>query len=155
MSFIVGESTGTFEVEAPELNRLFIPPPPNTREELTSPEAAARVFGRHLFGMDREACVAAYLDTKHRLLAVETVSIGSVDHTFMTPRDIFRGALLVNASALIVSHNHPSGDPEPSRDDEAVTRRIARAGELIGIELLDHIVVGGTNWVSMARRGTV
>lgn len=125
------------------------------RPALTSPEAAAEVFVAELAGADRERCLAALLDTKHRLLEVATVSVGSIDHTFMSPREVFRDALLANAAALVLAHNHPSGDPEPSRDDELVTRRLVRAGELIGVEVLDHLVVGGQRWVSLARRGAV
>ena len=125
------------------------------RPALTSPEHAAEVLVPQVAGADRERCVAALLDTKHRLLEVAVVSIGSLDHTFMAPREVFRDGLLANAAALVLAHNHPSGDPEPSRDDEAVTRRLVRAGELIGIELLDHLVVGGQRWVSLARRGVV
>ena len=73
----------------------------------------------------------------------------------MTPHGIFRDALIGNAAALILAHNHPSGDPEPSRDDERVTRRLAEAGRLLGVEVLDHLVVGGGSWVSLARRGLV
>jgi DNA repair protein RadC len=125
------------------------------RPALTSPEAAAAVLATELAGADRERCVAALLDTKHRLLAVVTVSIGSLDHTFMAPREVFRDALLANAAAMVLAHNHPSGDPEPSRDDELLTRRLVRAGELIGVEVLDHLVVAGQEWVSLARRGVV
>jgi DNA repair protein RadC len=125
------------------------------RPEVTSPEAAAEVLVPPLRDRDRERCVAALLDTKHRLLDVVTVSVGSIDHTFMAPREVFRDALLANASAVVLAHNHPSGDPEPSRDDELVTRRLVRAGELVGVEVLDHLVVGGDRWISLARRGVV
>jgi DNA repair protein RadC len=125
------------------------------RPEVTAPERAAEVLVPPLAGADRERCVAALLDTKHRLLELVTVSVGSLDHTFMAPREVFRDALLANAAALVLAHNHPSGDPEPSRDDELVTRRLVRAGELIGVELLDHLVIGGRAWVSLARRGHV
>lgn len=123
------------------------------RPAVTSPEAAAELVIPALDGLDRERCLALLLDTKHRLLALETVSIGSVDHTFMAPREVFRDALLANASAVVLAHNHPSGDPEPSRDDEAITRRLVSAGELVGVSVLDHVVTGGTRWVSLARRG--
>jgi DNA repair protein RadC len=125
------------------------------RPSVTSPEAAADLVAPRLAGADRERCVAALLDTKHRLLRLVTVSIGSIDHTFMSPREVFRDALLANAAALVLAHNHPSGDPEPSRDDERVTRRLVQAGELVGVELLDHLVIGGDRWVSLARRGAV
>lgn len=126
---------------------------PSQRPAITSPEAAADLVVPLLQDRDRERCVALLLDTKHRLIRQETVSIGTVDHTFVNPREIFRDALLANASALVLAHNHPSGDADPSRDDELVTRRVHQAGQLLGIELLDHLVVGAARWVSLARRG--
>ncbi len=133
----------------------FRPPDLAERVEVTSPESVADLLLPELDGRDRERCVAVLLDTKHRLLEVVTVSVGSLDHTFMAPREVFRDALLANAAALALGHNHPSGDPEPSRDDELLTRRLVRAGELVGVELLDHLVVGAGRWISLARRGLV
>lgn len=133
----------------------FLPGPPEDRVEVTSPEAAAELVGATLVGWDRERCVALLLDTKHRLIDLVTVSIGSVDHTFMAPREVFRDALLANASAVVLAHNHPSGDPEPSRDDRDVTVRLVRAGRLLGVEVLDHLVIGAARWVSLARRGVI
>lgn len=127
--------------------------PEGGRPAITSPEQAAAVLVPALDGSDRERCVAALLDTKHQLLDTVVVSVGSIDHTFMGPREIYRDALLANASAVVLAHNHPSGDPEPSRDDDAVTRRLAAAGELMGIDLLDHLVVAAGRWISLARRG--
>jgi len=125
------------------------------RVRLGDPEEVADFVVPLIGGADREHCLAVQLDTKHRVLSVATVSIGSIDHTFMTPHGIFRDALIGNAAALVLAHNHPSGDPEPSRDDERVTRRLVEAGRLLGIEVLDHLVVGGGGWVSLARRGLV
>lgn len=120
---------------------------------VTSPEAAAALLVPELAGRDRERCVALLLDTRHRLLELRTVSIGSIDHTFMSPREVFRDALLANAAAVVLGHNHPSGDAAPSRDDRRVTRRLAEAAEVIGIDLLDHLVVGDGRWTSLARAG--
>lgn len=133
----------------------FHPRSQPARTVVTSPEAAARVFAPLAEGADRERCLAALLDTRHRLLATALVSVGSVDHTFMAPREVFRDALLANASAVVLAHNHPSGDPEPSDDDVAVTHRLAAAGNLVGVELLDHLVLAGERWVSLARRGVL
>ncbi|MTV26439.1 DNA repair protein RadC [Nitriliruptoraceae bacterium ZYF776] len=135
--------------------RLYRPGAPEDRPEITSPEAAADVLLPVLDGLDREHCLTLNLDTKHRLVATTTVSVGSVDHTFMSPREVFRDALLHGASALVIAHNHPSGDAEPSRDDQLITRRLVRAGELVGVEILDHIVIGHERWVSLARRGAL
>lgn len=120
-----------------------------------SPEAAADLLLPAFVNADRERCVAAYVDTKHRVLSVVTISIGSIDHTFMSPREVFRDALLTNAAAVVLAHNHPSGDPEPSSDDMAVSRRLARSGSMIGVEVLDHLVIGDHRWVSLARRGAL
>ncbi len=133
----------------------FRPSLPRDRPEVVSPESAAQLVVPGFAGADRERCLAALLDTKHRLLNLAVVSVGSLDHTFMAPREVFRDALLANAAAIVLAHNHPSGDPEPSRDDEHVTRRLVRAGELVGVEVLDHLVVAGERWVSLARRGVV
>lgn len=131
----------------------FDPAPSPDRPAVASPEDAAGILVPLLAGADREQCVAALLDTKHRLLGTSVVSVGSIDHTFMSPREVYRDALTSNATALVLAHNHPSGDPAPSRDDRAVTRRLAAAGDLVGVQLLDHLVVAGDRWVSLARRG--
>lgn len=135
--------------------RWFRPGPPADRPQVGSPEAAAALVRPRLAGLDRERCLLVSLDTKHRLLAVDTVSVGTADHTFMAPREIFRDALLAGASALFVAHNHPSGDATPSADDRQVTRRLAQAGSTLGIELLDHLVIGDPDWVSLARLGVL
>ena len=146
-----------FDIDAPESlgQRRYYQPKTPDRIAVTEPEIAADVLMPHFDGLDREACIALYLDTKHRVQEVELVSLGSIDKTFMSPREIFRGALLLNTPALVIAHNHPSGDPEPSEDDVRVTRRIVRAGEIIGVDVLDHLVIGGQSWVSLARRGHI
>lgn len=133
----------------------FAPGPREQRPQVTSPEAAHAIVAPHLAGRDREHCLLVSLDIKHRLLDLTTISVGTADHTFMGPREIFRCALLAGASAVFLAHNHPSGDPTPSSDDRAVTRRIAQAGTTVGIEVLDHLVVGSPDWVSLAREGVL
>jgi DNA repair protein RadC len=133
------------------------PPRPGAahRIAVTSPERAAEVVGPMVVHRDREACAAALLDVRHAVLAVELVSLGSLDHTFMAPREIYRIALRHNAAAVVVAHNHPSGDATPSDDDVAVTTRLARAGDLVGVQLLDHLVIAPGRWTSLARAGHV
>lgn len=135
--------------------RTFRPGPPAGRPQVTGPEDAARLVGPLLAGRDREHCLLVTLDVKHRLLGVATVSVGTADHTFMAPREVYRDALLVGASAIFLAHNHPSGDATPSADDRALTRRLAQAGATLGVELLDHLVVGDPEWVSLARQGVL
>jgi DNA repair protein RadC len=135
--------------------REFRPGAPQQRPQVTSPEDAAQLVRPFLVGRDREHCLLVCLDTKHRLLRVATISIGTVDHTFMSPREVFREALLSGASAVFLAHNHPSGDATPSAQDRQVTRRLAEAGSTLGVQLLDHLVVGDPDWVSLAREGVV
>jgi DNA repair protein RadC len=133
----------------------FRPGDPADRPQVACPEDAVALVMPLLAGRDREHCLLVALDTKHRLLTVSTVSVGTTDHTFMAPREIFRDALLAGASALFVAHNHPSGDPSPSADDRQITRRLSQAGSLLGVELLDHVVIGDPGWKSLAREGVI
>ncbi len=140
---------------AGEHARVYRPGSPEDRPQITSPEGAAELLVPLLQDLDREHCVTLNLDVKHRVVATTTVSIGSVDHTFMGPREVFRDALLHGSGAIVIAHNHPSGDAEPSRDDERITRRLGQAGEILGVEVLDHLVIGHQRWVSLARRGAL
>lgn len=140
---------------AAEEARAFAPGSPDGRVQVGTPEDAFAVVGPLLVDRDRERCVLVSLDSRHRVIGVDMVSVGSVDHTFMAPREIFRDALLRGASAVVVAHNHPSGDPTPSADDRQVTRRLAQAGAAVGVDLLDHLVVGDPDWVSLAREGVL
>ena len=142
-------SCGTDE---PRLYRLV---PTAERPQFSTPEAAAEVFVPLLTGLDREHCLLASLDSRHRLIAVSQTSIGTIDHTFIAPREVLRDALLHGAAAVVVAHNHPSGDPDPSVADRLVTRRLSQAGALVGIDVLDHLIVGGRGWVSLARDGVI
>jgi len=103
---------------------------------------------------DREHMVAVYLDTKNRVIGVHTVSIGGIASTRCEPRAVFTPALLCNAARIIVSHNHPSGDPVPSPEDIACASALRAAGEILGIPVLDFIIVGrGTFYSLKERRG--
>jgi DNA repair protein RadC len=101
----------------------------------------------------REHFVAFDLNARHQLLARRLVSLGSLSASIVHPREVFQPAVAGSAAGLIVAHNHPSGDPEPSPEDVAVTRRLRDAGELLGIELIDHVVIAGRGWVSLKSRG--
>jgi DNA repair protein RadC len=105
-----------------------------------------------LRGLERERFCALLLDGKHRLLRALLVSEGTLNTSLVHPRDVFGPALREGAGALIVVHNHPSGDPEPSVEDLALTRRLHEAGELLGIPLVDHVVIADGGWVSLRER---
>ncbi len=110
-------------------------------------------FQPRLGALAREELHALLLDRRHRVLAYRVVSCGNDAHTIVDPRQIYREALLHRAGAVIVAHNHPSGDPTPSAADVEVTLRLVEAGRLLGVELLDHIVLGGGRWCSLREQG--
>ena len=122
---------------------------------LTDPASAGRYFAQRLRGHRHEVFAALFLDTRHRALAFEEMFQGTVDGAEVHPREVVRRALAHNAAAVIVGHNHPSGDAEPSSADRAVTARLKQALSLVEVRLLDHFVVGDGPAVSLASRGWV
>lgn len=109
---------------------------------LSSPCMAEPVLRDYLEGADREHFVVAMLDNKNKLIGITTISIGSLNASIVHPREIFKPAILCNAASIILSHNHPSGDPRPSQEDLSITDRLKKAGEIIGIPVTDHIILG-------------
>lgn len=133
----------------------FRPGPPQRRAQICTPDDAVPLVRPLLDGQDRELGILLALDTRHRLIATKIVSIGTAANTFLSPREVYRDALRHGASAIVVAHNHPSGDAEPSDDDRQITRRLAHAGHTLGIALLDHVIVGDPEWASLARLGVI
>ena len=124
------------------------------RREMDGPDEVAKVFAEHLRHADREHFVVMMLCTQNRLIGLNTVSIGTLNAALVSPREVFKAAILANAASIVVGHNHPSGDPAPSPEDLAVTDVLRRAGELLDIPVLDHVVVGdGGRYASLKRLG--
>lgn len=116
--------------------------PPGPRPQIATSEDAARIVIPFLTLRPVEHFGVLSLDTKHRVIGWDVVSIGTLDATIVHPRDVFRAAILQNAAAIVLAHNHPSGDTTPSPDDLTLTKRMATVGDLMGINVLDHIIVG-------------
>ena len=114
---------------------------------------AYQLVRQQLEDSDREVFLLVMLDTKNHIIGINTVSIGSLNASIVHPREVFKAALLANACALVFAHNHPSGDSTPSREDLEITRRLKEAGDLLGIRVLDHVIVGFGNYYSMADKG--
>lgn len=109
---------------------------------LTTPSDAAGLGRQFLEDLDREQVLVCCLDNKKQPVSINVVSIGTINCSEVHPREVFKTAVLSNAASIILFHNHPSGDPEPSPEDINITERIKEAGKILGIELLDHIVIG-------------
>jgi DNA repair protein RadC len=138
---------------AVELGRRIVRKPTDRRVQIrTAADAAEYVMDRMRY-LKKEHFVILHLDTKHCVIGEETASVGSLDASIVHPREIFKSAVKRSASAILCVHNHPSGDPTPSPEDVAITRRLMDAGRLLGIDVLDHIVVGDGRFVSLKAQG--
>lgn len=103
----------------------------------------------------KEHFLALHLDGKNRIICLDRVSTGSLNQSIVHPREVFKGALLSSAAAVVLVHNHPSGDPTPSTEDREITRRLREVGELVGIKVLDHVIVGEDRYVSFSELGII
>ncbi len=122
------------------------------RASVRSPSRVQRLLEERVRGSERETFFAILLDGKHALRRIEVVSVGTLTTSLVHPREVFRAAVREAAAALVCAHNHPSGDPEPSREDLDVTLRLVEAGKLLGIPLLDHVILGEGRFVSLRER---
>lgn len=112
---------------------------------LDSPQAVVELMVKELAQYDREVLCILNMKTDGQVINMNIVSVGTVNSSLVNPREVFKSSILSNASGIIAIHNHPSGNIKPSREDRNITKRLKECGELMGIELLDHIIIGGTN----------
>ena len=120
----------------------------------TSADNVFELF-RDLAKEAKENFVALHLDTKNRIICYDTVSIGSLSASIVHPREVYKTALLSSAAAVLFIHNHPSGDTAPSREDIEITKRLKEAGEILGIRVLDHLIIGEARFYSFANNGNL
>ncbi len=149
----VGRVKAAQMLAAFELGRRLLSPP--AEEPRVSSPAEAYTLVRDLKKARKEHLVALYLDAQNRLICRETVSIGSLNTTRTHPREVLQPAIVNSALAFVLVHNHPSGSLDPSRDDVEFTRTMARAGDLMGISLYDHLIVSHRGFVSLKERGLI
>lgn len=112
--------------------------------QIKNPNDAYELVKDELAALDREVFIVVSLNVRNKVLGLNVVSIGSINSSLVHPREVFKSAILLNASCIILLHNHPSGEIEPSKNDIELTKRLVEAGEVIGIDVIDHIVVGNT-----------
>lgn len=120
---------------------------------VSTPEALFTNY-RFLFdGQVRERFVVFWLSSSNRILGLEIISEGTLNSSLVHPREVFRGAIVATAASIIVAHNHPSENPEPSQEDLSVTKQIVETGKVIGVPVLDHVIFAGDGFTSLAERG--
>ncbi|SDF25870.1 DNA replication and repair protein RadC [Fontibacillus panacisegetis] len=120
---------------------------------IRSPRDAADIVMEQLRYLQKEHFVCLFLNTKNHIIAQETLSIGSLNASIVHPREVFRAAIKCCSASIVCAHNHPSGDPTPSSEDILITNRLCEAGEIVGIDVLDHIVIGDGEFVSLKEQG--
>lgn len=136
-----------------EIGRRLLLTASESRPQIRSPTDAAQLMLIEMAHLDQEHLRTLCLDTKNRVQKVQTIYVGSLNSSIVRVGEVFKEALRINSAAIIVVHNHPSGDPTPSPEDVLVTRQIVEAGKLLDVEVLDHLVIGHGRFVSMRERG--
>ncbi|WP_407691374.1 RadC family protein [Robertmurraya mangrovi] len=151
----IGKAKAIQVLAAVEIGRRVANLAYNDRYVIRSPEDGANYVMHDMRFLSQEHFVCIYLNTKNQVLHKKTVFIGSLNASIVHPREVFKEAFRRSAASIICAHNHPSGDPTPSREDIEVTKRLLECGKLLGIDLLDHIIIGENKFVSMKEKGYV
>jgi len=151
----IGGARAAQVLAAVELGRRTLTRADRHRVQVTGPRAVAELLLPLYGNRPVEQFGVVLLDTKHRVMRTTVVTVGTLDASIVHPREIFREAAAAGAAAIVVFHNHPSGDPEPSQEDVALTRRLIAAGVLMGIDVIDHLILGNVCYVSMKEQGYI
>ncbi|PFG14104.1 DNA replication and repair protein RadC [Bacillus sp. es.036] len=151
----VGTAKAVQLIAAMELGRRVSRLQLEERYTIRSPEDGANYVMEDMRFLSQEHFVCLYLNTKNQVLHRQTVFVGSLNASIVHPREVFREAFRRSAASLICFHNHPSGDPTPSREDIEVTKRLAECGKMLGIDMLDHIIIGDQKFISLKEKGYV
>jgi len=149
----IGPAKVTQLKAALELGRRLLIATPEARPQVRSPADAANLLLAEMSLLEQEHLRTLLLDSKNHVLGSPTIYVGSINTSLIRVGEVFREAIKANCAAIIVAHNHPSGDPTPSPEDVAVTEQIVAAGKLLDIEVLDHLVIGHQRYVSLKERG--
>ncbi|MFD2046221.1 DNA repair protein RadC [Ornithinibacillus salinisoli] len=149
----IGSARGVLILSAIEIGKRMNQYKPNERYVIRSPEDGADYIMEEMRSLKQEHFVVLFLNTKNQIIHRQTIFIGSLNASIVHPREVYREAVKRSAASIIVAHNHPSGDPTPSQEDILVTRRLVDSGKMIGIELLDHLVIGDRKFVSLKEKG--
>lgn len=149
----VGTAKATQILAAVELGRRTLGAEVAPRRAFGSPRDVAAFLLPRFSAREVEQFGVVLLDSRHRLVRAQALTVGTLDCSVVHPRDVFRTALEANAASVVVFHNHPSGDPTPSPEDEALTRRLAAAGTLLGVDVLDHLVLADASYFSFREAG--
>jgi len=142
--FELARRLNSYKAKKGELNPIF-----------KSPKDVYRIFGPEMKLLKKECFKLIFLDSKNRMIRDKIISIGSLNASIVHPRELFRDAITEAAESIVIIHNHPSGDPKPSKEDLEMTERLINIGDLVGIKILDHIIIGNKSYTSFAKMGLI
>ena len=151
----IGISKACQIVAAVELGKRIYEMPKLNLQKISSPKDAADIYMHELRYLKKEKFNVIFLDTKNHIISKENISIGSLNASIVHPREIFNRAVKRSSNAIILIHNHPSGNPEPSKEDVNITKRVVEAGKILGIDVLDHIIVGDLSYYSFKENSLI
>lgn len=151
----IGDAKGVQILAAIELGKRMNEYRPQERYFIRSPEDGANFVMEEMRSLTQEHFVVLFLNTKNQVIHRQTIFIGSLNASIVHPREVFREAVRRSAASIICAHNHPSGDPTPSQEDIHVTKRLVDSGKMMGIELLDHLIIGDRKFISLKEKGYI
>lgn len=149
----LGQAKAAVVKAALEIGRRSVSADPTARPVVNSPQDVAHLVMEEMRYLDREHFRIVSLTTKNHVLGISQISVGSLNSSLVHPRECFKEAIRRSSNAIILLHNHPSGDPTPSQEDIEVTRRLSEGGQILGIEVLDHVIIGDNRYISLKERG--
>ncbi|MDR3242945.1 MAG: DNA repair protein RadC [Clostridiales Family XIII bacterium] len=151
----IGEAKSCQVIAAVELGKRIATKPGSGRINISSPQEIAALFMEDMRYLKKECFKILLLNVKKEIMLIEEISMGNINSSIVDPREVFRPAVKRGAASVALVHNHPSGNPEPSKADISVTKRLRNAGELLGVQVIDHLIIGDGSFISLRQRGVI
>lgn len=148
----IGKCKAAQILAAVELGKRVMSGTSKDKSRITSPSDIADILMLDMVHLKKEHFRIVMLDTKNQIIGIEDISIGSLNSSIVHPREVFKEAIARSSASIILVHNHPSGDPTPSKEDISITRRLSEGGEILGIKVLDHIIIGNKRYISLKEK---
>lgn len=148
----IGKCKAAQILAAVELGKRVMSSAHNDKSKITSPTDIVDLLMLDMIHLKKEHFKIVMLDTKNQVIGIEDISVGSLNSSIVHPREVFKEAIVKSSASIILVHNHPSGDPTPSKEDIAITRRLAEGGDILGVKVLDHIIIGNNKYISLKEK---
>ncbi|SCG83738.1 DNA repair protein RadC [Proteiniborus sp. DW1] len=151
----IGKCKAAQILAAVELGKRVMSSAHNNKAKITSPTDVVDLLMLDMIHLKKEHFKIVMLDTKNQVIGIEDISVGSLNSSIVHPREVFKEAIVKSSASIILVHNHPSGDPTPSKEDIAITRRLAEGGDILGVKVLDHIIIGNNKHISLREKDII